>query len=727
MKDDVIEPCQVPFVSQILLTPKSNGSFRFCIDFRNLNDISQSMGWPLPNIKQMLERIGRQQPYYFAVVDLTQGYYQCPLAPDSRDFTAFTSFRGSYRWKRVPMGLKGAPSYFQQQMANTVLHGLLYNICELYIDDIIIYGKTLDGFLENVRLVFQRLLEYHITLNPRKCKLGLTQIEYVGHTINRNGIHFSKNKIKEVLDFRKPTTQSEMRSLLGLTGYFRDHIQNYVDIVHPLQEQIKSYAPHKRIKWNLQLDQAYENLKQVIEQVPTMFFMNDTSPVFLETDASDYGIGAFLYQMKDNQKLPVAFISKSLTRAEIKWSTIEKEAFAIFYAFLKLEYLLRDIKFTLRTDHRNLLFINNNNMSKVNRWKMAIQHFNFNVEHVPGVKNQIADKLSRICHHEKVLEGEEVDFIGILGSFDLIKDKERTTDDKVRDIEYFRLDQKVYDTIKRVHNSKIGHHGIERTLKKLQDNNMIESNWKSVRADIKKFLFQCPLCQKMARLKTPIHTHPFTTAAYLPMDRISIDTIGPLPPDNSGFTHIIVIIDCFSRFLECIPTYSTEAITAADALYQWSCRYGVPSQIVSDNGTQYNNSLVKAFCEILGIDMKYIQPYSHEENAIVERAIKEILRHLRAIIYEENTIQNWSKWLPMVCRIINSQPHDVLQISAYELIYGNSINTEEIIINKENYNKVLSALKDSITYQKWIESKFNLFFFFFWKNRNLRVTVQKQA
>ena len=155
---------------QVLLTPKPDGSNRFCIDFRALNEASTSNGWPLPRIREMLARLGLSKPKYFAVIDLTQGYYQCPITIDSRDYTAFTTTVGTYRWKRLPMGLKGAPSYFQAKMANVVLQGLIYQICDIYIDDIIIYGTSEEEFVTNFETVLQRLREYNITLNPKKKK-----------------------------------------------------------------------------------------------------------------------------------------------------------------------------------------------------------------------------------------------------------------------------------------------------------------------------------------------------------------------------------------------------------------------------------------------------------------------------------------------------------------------------------------------------------------------------
>ena len=171
--DGVITECQTTEWSQVLLTPKANRKWRFCIDFRALNTVSEGQGWPIPNIKAMLNRIGALRPEFFAIMDLTSGYHQAQLAKASQEYTAFITFMGLYKWVRVPMGPKGAPSYFQQQMVGTVLPGLVHVICEVYIDDICVYAKTIDELCANLQKVLERLRKYNLTLNPKKCCFGL--------------------------------------------------------------------------------------------------------------------------------------------------------------------------------------------------------------------------------------------------------------------------------------------------------------------------------------------------------------------------------------------------------------------------------------------------------------------------------------------------------------------------------------------------------------------------
>ena len=230
-----------------------------------------------------------------------------------------------------------------------------------------------------------------------------------------------------------------------------------------------------------------------------------------------------------------------------------------------------------------------------------------------------------------------------------------------------------YKLISAVHNSRVGHFGVEKTINKLDSQNY---NWPDRLLHVKQFVRQCPCCQKMSKLKIPITTHPFTLAAYGIMDRINVDTIGPLPMDDDGNQYIVAIIDCFSRFLELYPVKDTSALSAAVPLVDFSGRYGIPAEVLTDNGTQYANQLMKEVETLFQNNHKFTQPYSHEENGIIERANKEILRHLRAIIFDTRIVSEWSKYLPLVQRIMNSQVHESIGVSPASIVFGNSITLD---------------------------------------------------
>jgi cleavage and polyadenylation specificity factor subunit 1 len=307
---------------------------------------------------------------------------------------------GVYEWLRVPMGLKGAPSYFQQMMASVVLAGLLYFICELYIDDLLIHARTEQEFIDRHRQIFERLRRHRVTLNPEKALMGVEEVDYVGHLVTKDGIRFSEEKLSGVRDFPKPMVRRELKSFVGLAGYFRDHVSHFAELMRPLNDELGAYTSgdrNVRIAWSEQLSDTFEKVKLAIDKCAKLYFIDGTSPLYLDTDASQYGIGAYLYQLVQDVEQPIMFISKSLTKTQVKWNVPEKECYAIFYSLIKMQHLLRDVHFTLCTDHENLTRIYNSGSDKVWRWKNKIQEFDFECKHIDGENNFVADHLSRLC------------------------------------------------------------------------------------------------------------------------------------------------------------------------------------------------------------------------------------------------------------------------------------------------------------------------------------------
>jgi len=320
----VIAECQAEYYSQVHLVPKppdkdGNKKWRLCIDYRALNETIEGMSWPIPYIRSLFQRMGHRRAKYFAVLDLTSGYHQVALSQNICELAAFITPFGTYKPLRISMGLKSAPSYFQKEMATDVLGGLLYSCCEVYIDDIIIYGDTETSFANNLERVLKRLRVKGVTLNPKKAKIGLQSVEVLGHVMDKYGISMSEEKIRKVLDFPPPVLGKELKSFLGLANYFRTHIDHYSLLSHPLEEMVHNYkeTKSKRLVWTEETVTAFRTLQERIANCPKLYFMDDSSDIILETDASDYGIGAYLYQVKeDGQQYPIAFMSKSLAGAQ---------------------------------------------------------------------------------------------------------------------------------------------------------------------------------------------------------------------------------------------------------------------------------------------------------------------------------------------------------------------------------------------------------------------------
>ncbi len=699
----VIQDSQEANVSHVHLCKKPHSEeLRFTIDYRNVNETLDSMGWPLPNITAMLQRLGAKRPKYFAVLDLTKGYYQAPLAVNSRKYTAFVTPSGTYEWTRVPMGLKNAPAYFQRAIQFKVLRELVGTVCEIYIDDIIIFGSTEEEYLQNLAKVLDRLKEHALLVHPGKCKFNLTSVEYVGHVINGEGLHFSREKLQKVADFPKPRTQKELKGFLGLANYFRDHVEHHSMQTTVLENLARNYEPRKPVAWTVESETAFEEIKRAINECPQLFFLDGdlASPIFLHTDASDGGIGAHLFQRCNGTIRSIAFVSKALTDTQRRWSTPEKECYAIYYAMRKLDYLLRDKQFLLRTDHRNLTFLNKNSSPKVIRWKLEIQEYDFKIEYIPGPLNIEADALSRMDSNNALTVGlvhpvtktkpTGADAATVAHKWSGLR-RQATTLASVHDEVQHQhhphrmrpaardppLENWVYNAIKDCHNTTMGHGGVTRTMAKLASHNVLNVT----RKHVERFCRQCPECQLMSQVKHVIHTHPFTTAAYAPMERIAIDTMGPFKADPDGNTHVMVCIDCFTRYVELYAIGKLDAQTAADNLLHFMCHYGTPLEILTDFGTQFENELWAHLTTMTGVQKLASMPYSKEENSIVERANKEVLRHLRFLLLEDSFKGKFTRYLPLVQRIYNSSPNVSIGTSPAVLLYGNAVHLERHLVN----------------------------------------------
>jgi hypothetical protein len=666
---NVIIPSQSTEWSQVTLAAKPNNKWRFCIDYKYLNLITKGNGYPIPLISLIIQRISRKKARYYAVIDLTSGYHQAPLAKESRKYTAFRTLNALYEWLRVPFGLKGAPAWFQFIMATIVLVDILYIACELYLDDILIFGETEDEYFRNLEQVLTKLDKYSIIANPDKGQFGMTEVDYVGHHFTQFGVTHNRDRIQKVLEIEQPKFAKQLKSFVGVVEYFHEHVQDFSEILRPLRKLITPYVKTHTIKWTDLAVEAFNNVKTAINNCQTLYFIDDSAPIYLHTDASDYGIGGYLFQVVDNKEKPVMFMSKSLSASEIKWSTIDKEAYAIVYSLYKFKHLIQGVHFVLRTDHKNLTFVNESKSERVQRWKNDIQEYDFVVEHIEGVKNVPADAFSRLID----LNPEQLNSLTsseseMLCAFD---------DDMLCAFDDYTHDNDKYNIISYCHNSTVGHHGVDRTIAKikLKVTSSVIKKWSKLRFDVRAFIAKCPICQKLSVIKTPIQTIKYTLSAYEPMQRLSIDTININTPDEYGNTSIIVIIDCFSRWIELFAAQDYSAKSAAIALLHFVGRFGVPEYIHSDKGTQYLNDLLHQFTLLIGgIQTFNISSYSHEENGMVERANKEILRHLRALIFDKNSLSDWSIDLPLVQRILNSSINESIGTSAAHILFGNAIN-----------------------------------------------------
>jgi transposase InsO family protein len=651
-------------------------------------------------------------------MDLVKGYYQGMMAPSSSWLTAFITPFGTYEWNRIAMGLSVAPSWFQQQIQEEVLGGLVGTVVELYIDDLLVYDKTEEGFIEKLQTLFARLQEKHIFLHPLKCAFGLKKIQFLGYEYEEGRWSMPQTKIDKILEYSKPRLAGQLKSFLGVTNYFHEFIENQASMQAPLEQMIPGYKKSKSkevLVWTPEAEEAFLKIRDAINKCPKLHYIDEGKQLVLQTDASNYGIGAILFQkgLKDNI-LPIAFYSATLSSHALYWAVNEKEAYGIIAAVKHWESILSGRRFLIETDHRNLIYISQSCSPKVIRWKLALQEFMFDTKDIKGEKNEIADFLSRIPPEKEMLErkaqteNSEENFICSFIEESMGEESTNIRLDSREDhsewiatlLDDYNYSEEQRTEIAKVHNSQVGHFGVQRTLERLRS---LNRNWEHMRVHVRKFISLCPICQKLSHENVEISTKPYTVSSRNLMEVISIDAIGPLNFKAGEQKYINVFIDCFSRFVELYAVDSLEAEQTAKCLWNFIGRYGTPLAIRTDRGTDYMSKLFSELTRLSGMFHEKSIAHSKQENSIVERANKEVMRHLRGIFLDGRIAELVEEDLPAVQRIMNSSYHSSIGTKPCVLLYGGYIDLDRQILHEEEY-KESEVLKET-QLSEWIKDR----------------------
>ena len=399
LQANIIKRSMSPWSFPLVEVAKKDGTSRMCVDFRKLNKITKPTSFPLPLIDEIISQLGQSK--YFSKLDLKSGFWQIALDPDDSEKTTFACHKGLFQFNVMPFGLCNAPGTFQHLMT-VALQGFEH-FAAPYIDDIVIFSPTKETHLEHIQNVFDRLKQHNLKLKLKKCSFFLQETQYLGFIINETGIKPDPEKVTAIRTLPSPTTVKQVRSFIGMCSYYRRFIPIFSAIAEPLIALTRKYA---RFDWDDQCQKAFEYLKQNLTVVPLLHYANPNKPFTLYTDASNNCVGACLTQPNEdssddipntvNEK-PVYYLSHKLSPTQTRWSTIEKEAFAIKWALEKLDHYLHNAKFTIKTDHKPLKYIleSRYNNKKLDLWALNIAAYNCTIEYIPGKLNNVADLLSR--------------------------------------------------------------------------------------------------------------------------------------------------------------------------------------------------------------------------------------------------------------------------------------------------------------------------------------------
>ena len=396
LQEGVIEPASSEWASPVVLVPKKDGSLRFCVDYRRLNKLTRRDSYPIPRMDECIDSLG--DATVFTTLDCNSGYWQVEVDEPDRDKTTFTSHMGLFRFIRMPFGLKNAPATFQRAV-DIVLSRVKWQYALVYLDDVIVYSKTLREHFSHMRTILSLLQDAGVSLKLPKCHFFQASVDYLGHVIRPGKLEVSTRTCDAIKQAKPPTTQTGIRSFIGLCNVFRRFVPNFARIATPLNRKLEKGQPFNFETLTDAEYAAFEELKRRLVSPPILALPKRDGQYKLDTDACDTQVGSTLLQDQGGGEFhPVGYWSRALTKQERDYTTTEKECLAIVWSILLLRPYLEGQRFTVRTDHDSLRWVLNlaDAKGRLARWRLRLSEFDFDVEHRAGIKHQAADALSRM-------------------------------------------------------------------------------------------------------------------------------------------------------------------------------------------------------------------------------------------------------------------------------------------------------------------------------------------
>ncbi|GJR93716.1 reverse transcriptase domain-containing protein [Tanacetum coccineum] len=679
-----IRPSTSPWGAPVLFVKKKDGSFRMCIDYRELNKLTIKNRYPLPRIDDLFDQI--QGSSIYSKIDLRSGYHQLRVREEDIPKTAFRTRYGHYEFQVMPFGLTNAPAVFMDLM-NRVCKPYLDKFVIVFIDDILIYSRNEEEHASHLRIILELLRREKLYAKFSKCEFWIRIVQFLGHLIDSQGLHVDPAKIEAVKNWTSPTTPTEVRQFLGLAGYYRRFIEGFSKIAKPLT---KLTQKNKNYVWSEEQESAFQLLKQKLCEAPILALPEGNDNFVIYCDASLQGLGVVLMQ----REKVIAYASRKLKPHKENYTTHDLELGAVIFALKIWRHYLYGTKCTVFTDHKSLQHILRQkelNMRQ-RRWLELLADYDCEICYHPGKANVVADALSRkkrikplrvraliLTVHPKLpsqilkaqneaLKEENVKNENLRGmdkSFEIRPDGTRC----IKNRSWLPLFGGLRDLI--MHESHKSKYSIHPGSDKMYHDIKKLYWWPNMKAIIAEYVSKCLTCSRVkAECQKP---SGLLVQPEIPMwkwERITMDFVTKLPKTSTGHDAIWVIVDRLTKSAHFIPIRATDSMETLTRLYikEIVSRHGVPISIISDRDSHFTSRFWQSLQNALGTQLDMSTAYHPETDGQSERTIQTLEDMLRACVIDFG--KGWDKHLPLVEFSYNNSYHASIKAAPFEALYG---------------------------------------------------------
>ncbi|KAL0543549.1 hypothetical protein IC582_018647 [Cucumis melo] len=703
-----IRPSVSPWGAPVLFVKKKNGSMRLCIDYRELNKVTVKKRYPLPRIDDLFDQL--QGATVFSKVDLRSGYHQVRIKEEDVPKTAFRSRYGHYEFIVMSFGLTNAPAVFMDLM-NRVFREFLDTFVIVFIDDILIYSKTEAEHEEHLRMVLQTLRDNKLYAKFSKCEFWLKQVSFLGHVVSKAGVSVDPAKIEAVTGWTRPSTVSEVRSFLGLAGYYRRFEENFSRIATPLTQLTRKGVP---FVWRKACEDSFQNLKQKLVTAPVLTVPDGSGSFVIYSDASKKGLGCVLMQ----QDKVVAYASRQLKSHEQNYRTHDLELAAVVFALKIWRHYLCGEKIQIFTDHKSLkyFFTQKELNMRQRRWLELVKDYDCEILYHPGKANVVADALSRKVSHSAALitrqaplhrDLERAEIAVSVGAVTMqlaqltvqptlrqriidaqsndpylvekrgLAEAGQTTEFSLSSDGGLLFERRLCvpsdsavktELLSEAHSSPFSMH--PGSTKMYQDLKRVYW-WRNMKREVAEFVSKCLVCQqvKAPRQKPAGLLQPLSIPEWK-WENVSMDFITGLPRTLRGFTVIWVVVDRLTKSAHFVPGKSTYTASKWAQLYMSEIvrLHGVPMSIVSDRDARFTSKFWKGLQTAMGTRLDFSTAFHPQTDGQTERLNQVLEDMLRACALEFPG--SWDSHLHLMEFAYNNSYQATIGMAPFEALYG---------------------------------------------------------